>query len=334
MNIKGFRPGKVPAAHVRKLYGRDLMGEIVQETLNETTQQALDQAQIRAAAPADLKLASDIDKVVAGQADLAFEMEVEIMPDFEPVDPTTLSLKRPVYEASDADIDEALKGLLEQFRTYEKKGGKSPKAAKDDMVVIDFTGRVDGEAFEGGSATDAEVVIGSNRFIPGFEEQLEGAKTGESRTLTVTFPEDYGAAHLAGKPAEFEVTVKEIKAAKAGEADAAFAERIGFESIDAAAQCAQGPTRPGLRRDEPLPAEAAPARRAGRRPRLPAAGEDGGERVPLDLEPDRGRPRPGRSLRRRTPTSRKRSSRPNTARSPSGACGWAWCWPRSAAAPG
>jgi trigger factor len=233
LNIKGFRPGKVPAAHVRKLYGRDLMGEIVQETLNETTQAALDQAQIRAAAPADLKLASDIDKVVAGQADLAFEMEVEIMPEFEPVDPTTLSLKRPVYEAVDADIDEGLKGLLEQFRTYEKKGGKSPKAAKDDMVVIDFVGRVDGEAFEGGSATDAEVVIGSGRFIPGFEEQLEGAKTGETRTLKVTFPEDYGAAQLAGKAAEFEVTVKEIKAAKAGEADAAFAERIGFDSLDA-----------------------------------------------------------------------------------------------------
>lgn len=233
LNIKGFRPGKVPAAHVRKLYGRDLMGEIVQEAINETSQQALDQAQIRAAAPADFKLSSDLDQVVAGQADLAFEMEVEIMPDFEPIDPAGLELKRPTYEAADSDIDESLKGLLEQFRTYEAKGGKAPKAAKDDMVVIDFVGKIDGEAFEGGSANDAEVVIGSGRFIPGFEEQLEGAKVGEERVLKVNFPEDYGAAHLAGKAAEFDVTVKEIKVSKTGEADAAFAERIGFESIDA-----------------------------------------------------------------------------------------------------
>jgi trigger factor len=233
LNIKGFRPGKVPAAHVRKMFGRDLMGEIVQETLNETTQKALDERNIRPAAPADLKLSSDIDKVVAGQADLAYEMEVEVMPDFTPVDPTTLELKRPVYEASEADIDEAMKGLLDQFRTYENKGGKSPKAADGDMVVIDFVGRIDGEAFEGGSAEDAQVVLGAGRFIPGFEEQLKGAKAGETRTLKVTFPEDYGAAQLAGKAAEFETTVKEIKAPQTGEADAEFAGRIGFESVEA-----------------------------------------------------------------------------------------------------
>jgi trigger factor len=233
MNIKGFRPGKVPPAHVRKMYGRDLMGEIVQETLNETTQKALDERNIRAAAPADLKLASDIERVMEGKADLAYEMAVEIMPDFEPIDPKTIELKRPTYEASEADVDEAMKGLLDQFRTYEKKGGKAPKAAKDDMVVMDFVGRIDGEAFEGGSAEDAEVVIGSGRLIPGFEDQLEGAKAGEERTVKVTFPEDYGAPQLAGKAAEFEVKVKEIKAAKAGEADAGFAERIGFDSIEA-----------------------------------------------------------------------------------------------------
>jgi trigger factor len=233
LNIKGFRPGKVPAAHVRKMYGRDLMGEIVQEALNESTQKALDEKNIRAAAPADLKLASDIEKVMAGQADLAYEMAVEVMPDFEPIDPTTISLKRPVYESSDADVDEGMKALLEQFRTYEKKGGKAPKAADGDMVVVDFVGRIDGEAFEGGSANDAEVVLGSNRLIPGFEEQLVGAKGGETRTVKVSFPEDYGAPQLAGKPAEFEVTVKEIRAPKEGEADEAFASRIGFDSIDA-----------------------------------------------------------------------------------------------------
>lgn len=233
MNLKGFRPGKVPAAHVRKMFGREMMGEIIQDTLNETSQKALDQANIRAAAPAEMKLSSDIEQVVAGKADLAYEVEVEIMPDFDPIDPTGIELKRPVYEASEADIDEGMQGLLEQLRTYEKKTGKAPKAAKGDMAVVDFVGKVDGEAFEGGSAEDAEVVIGSNRLIPGFEDQLIGAKAGETRTVSVTFPEDYGAANLAGKPAEFEVTVKEIRAPKDAEADAAFAERVGFDSLEA-----------------------------------------------------------------------------------------------------
>jgi trigger factor len=233
LNLKGFRPGKVPAAHVRKMFAKDLMGEIVQEALNQSSQQALDERSIRPAAPADVKLSSDIEKVVAGQQDLAFEMAVEVMPDFEPVDPATLELTKPVYSASDEDVDAALKELLSQSRTYEAKGGKAPKAAEGDMVVIDFVGRIDGEAFAGGSANDAQLVLGSGQFIPGFEEQLKGAKAGETKTVSVTFPEDYGMATLAGKPAEFEVTVKEIRAPKDAEADDAFAERIGFENLDA-----------------------------------------------------------------------------------------------------
>jgi trigger factor len=233
LNLKGFRPGKVPVAHVRKMFGRDLMGEIVQETLNQTSQQALDEKNIRPAAPADVKLNSDLDKVVAGQQDLAYEMAVEVMPEFEPVDPASLELSKPVYAAADEDVDAALKELLAQSRTYEAKGGKAPKAAEGDMVVIDFVGRIDGEAFQGGTANDAQLVIGSGQFIPGFEDQLKGAKNGETKTVSVTFPEDYGVPTLAGKSAEFEVTVKEIRAAKDAEADDAFAERIGFENLDA-----------------------------------------------------------------------------------------------------
>jgi trigger factor len=233
VNLKGFRPGKVPQAHVRKLYARDIMSDIIQETLNETSQRALDQANIRPAAPAEMKLSSDIEKVVAGKADLAYQVDVEIMPDFEPIDPTTIELKRPTYEASEADIDEGMKGLLEQLRTYEKKTGKAPKAALGDMAVVDFIGRIDGEAFEGGTANDAEIVLGAGRLIPGFEDQLVGAKAGEQRTVKVEFPADYGSAELAGKPAEFEVSVKEIRAPKEAEADAAFAERVGFDSLDA-----------------------------------------------------------------------------------------------------
>ena len=231
LRLKGFRPGKVPPAHVRKVFGKELMSEIVQDTLNASPAKALEEAKIRPAAPADLKLSSDVDKVIAGEADLAFEMAVEVMPEFDPIDPKTLKLKRPVYEASDADIDEALKNLASQNRTYETKGGKAPKAADGDMVVMDFVGRIDGEAFEGGSATDAQLVLGSGQFIPGFEEQLKGVKSGDTKTVSVSFPDDYGVAHLAGKPAEFEVTVKDVRAAKDSKPED-LAERLGMESLD------------------------------------------------------------------------------------------------------
>ena len=232
MKLKGFRPGKVPVAHVKKTFGRDLMGEIVNTALNETSQKALDEAKVRPAAPAEMKLTSDMDKVLTGGEDLAYEMELEVMPDFTPVDPKTLKLNRPTYEASDEDLEEALKELAGQAKTYEDKKGKTVKAADGDQVTIDFVGKIDGEAFEGGSAEDADLVIGSNRFIPGFEEQLKGVKVGEEKTIVVTFPEDYQAKHLAGKAATFDVTVKAIKAEAEAKIDDDFAKRIGIESLD------------------------------------------------------------------------------------------------------
>ena len=233
LRLKGFRPGKVPPAHVRKMFGGELMREILQETLNSTPQQALESVNIRPAAPADLKPISDLDKVVKGEADLAYEMEVEVMPEFEPLDPATLALTRPIYAASDDDVETALTELLAQTKTYEAKSGKGARAEAGDMVVIDFVGRRDGEAFDGGSATDAEIVIGSGQFIPGFEDQLIGAKAGDKRTVSVTFPADYPVANLADQPAEFEVDVKEIRAAQEAKADDAFAERMGMENLAA-----------------------------------------------------------------------------------------------------
>jgi len=232
MKLKGFRPGKVPASHVRKAYGRDFMGEIVNATLNESSQKALEDAKLRPAAPAEMKLTSDMDKVIAGQEDLAYEMSLEVMPDFTPVDPKTLKLERPVYEATDADIEETLKELASQSKSYEDKTGKTVKAADGDQLTIDFVGKIDGEAFEGGSAEDADLVIGSNRFIPGFEEQLKGAKVGEEKVVEVTFPEDYQAAHLAGKKAAFDVTVKAIKAEAETKIDDEFAKRLGLEDLE------------------------------------------------------------------------------------------------------
>ena len=234
LRLKGFRPGKVPAAHVKRMYGKELMKEIVQEALNESSQKALDESKVRPAGQPELDLdEGSLDKVIAGQADLSYEVKVDVMPDFEPVDVSTLSLKRPVYEPSDADVSEALEEIASSNKTYESKEGKGAKAEDGDMVVADFVGRIDGEAFEGGAMEDAEIVIGSGRFIPGFEEQLTGAEKDETRTITVTFPADYQAQHLAGKEAQFEVVVKDVRAAKAGAADDAFAQRLGLSDLNA-----------------------------------------------------------------------------------------------------
>ena len=232
MKLKGFRPGKVPASHVKKTFGRDMMGEIVNDAINESSQAALEEIKVRPAAPADMKLTSDMDKVLAGSDDLAFEMALEVMPDFTPIDPKTLKLDRPVYEASDEDLDEALKELAGQAKSYEDKKGKTVKAADGDQVTIDYLGKLDGVAFDGGTAEDADLVIGSNRFIPGFEEQLKGAKVGDEKTIEVTFPADYQAANLAGKLATFDIKVKAIKAEIEATVDEEFAKRIGLESLD------------------------------------------------------------------------------------------------------
>lgn len=233
MNIKGFRPGKVPQAHVRKMYGKELMGEIIQETLNATTEQAMKDANIRPASQPELKPIGDIEGVIDGKSDLAYEIAVEMMPIFTPVEPASIELTRPVYEPNDADIDEALKTVVAGSKQYEAKTGKSVKAADGDKLIIDFVGKLGDELFEGGSAEGAELIIGSGQFIPGFEEQLIGAKKGEVKTLNVTFPENYGAANLAGKAATFETTVQDILAPKEGEADDELAKSLGLESLQA-----------------------------------------------------------------------------------------------------
>ena len=232
LNIKGFRPGKVPTAHVRRLYGKALMSEVVEQTLNETTQKVLTDNNLRPAGDPDLKPEGDMNQVIEGKADLAYEIAVDLMPDFEPVDPATLTLTRPVYEPTESEVEEALTELASQNKTYEPRTGKTVKAKDGDMVVIDFVGKIDGVAFEGGAATDAELVLGSGQFIPGFEAQLVGAKPDTDVVVKVTFPEDYQAENLKGKEAEFDVKVKEVKAPVEAKADDAFAERLGIENLE------------------------------------------------------------------------------------------------------
>ena len=232
LNIKGFRPGKVPPGHVKRLYGKALMSEVVEQTLNESTQKVLDDNKLRPAGDPDLKPDGDMNAVIEGKADLAYEIAIDIMPDFEPVDPASLSLKRPVYEPTAAEVDEALADLAKQNRTYEPRTGKTTKASDGDMVVIDFVGKLDGVAFDGGTAEGAELVLGSGQFIPGFEEQLVGAKADTDVVVNVTFPENYQAENLKGKAVVFDVKVKEIKAPVDAAADDALAERLGVESLE------------------------------------------------------------------------------------------------------
>lgn len=233
LNIKGFRPGKVPAAHIRRVHGKALMAEVIEQTLTETSQKVLDDNKLRPATQPDLKPESNMDKVLEGKEDLSYELAVEIMPDFEPVDLTKIKLKRPVYEPTDAEVEEALADLAKQTRTYAPRTGKTVKAKDGDQVLIDFVGRLDGEAFQGGSAENHELVLGSGSFIPGFEEQLIGAKPDETKTIKVTFPDNYQAPHLASKEVEFEVTVKEVRAPKDAKVDDDLAKQLGLSDLAA-----------------------------------------------------------------------------------------------------
>ncbi|MHB8530559.1 MAG: trigger factor [Caulobacteraceae bacterium] len=233
LRLKGFRPGKVPQAHIRRVYGKALMGEVVEKTLSEISQKVLEDNRLRIAAQPDLAPTSDMEKVLAGKEDLAYEISVEVMPDFEPVDVSGLELQRPVYRAEESEIDDALAEVVSQNRTYEARVGKGAKARAGDQLVIDFAGEIDGQPFEGGTAEDAQIVLGEGRFLPGFEDGLIAAAPGDERTIRTNFPADYAVARLKGKTAEFKVKVKEVRAPKEAVADDALAVRLGLADLEA-----------------------------------------------------------------------------------------------------
>ncbi|MEM9600183.1 MAG: trigger factor, partial [Pseudomonadota bacterium] len=200
VSLKGFRPGKVPASHIRKMFGQSIMKDVVEEVLNETSQQAINDNKLRPAGQPQIDLRANGEDVTKGKADLEYNMTVESIPEFEAVDPTTLKFTKLVTELDDALIDERLEELAKGQKSYKKKA-KTAKAKKGDAVLIDFVGSIDGEEFEGGAMEGHQLVLGSGTFIPGFEDELIGVKAGEEKDVVVTFPEDYQAAELAGKEA-------------------------------------------------------------------------------------------------------------------------------------
>jgi trigger factor len=232
VRLKGFRPGKVPVDHLRRLYGRSVMAEIVQETVSKTNEQAITERKERPAVTPDIKFTEDqgeIERVMDGKADLAYTISYEVIPEIALTDLAAIQLERPVIEVADADTDKGIANLVESSISYKAEAGR--KASDGDRVTIDFLGRINGEAFEGGKGEDAPVVIGKGGFIPGFEDGLKGAAAGEKREVKATFPEAYQVKDLAGKEAVFEVTVKEVAAPERPAVDDDFAKNLGAESL-------------------------------------------------------------------------------------------------------
>jgi trigger factor len=232
VSLKGFRPGKVPVSHIRKMFGQSIMKDVVEEMVNETSQQAINDNKIRPAGQPQIDLRANGEEVTSGKADLEYQLTVESIPEFEPIDPEKLKFTRLTHEADDKELEEELAKLGEGQKSYKKKA-KTAKAKKGDAVLIDFVGTVDGEAFDGGAMEGHQLVLGSGTFIPGFEDQLIGAKAGDELDVKVTFPEPYQAADLAGKDAVFATKVIEVQGEKDAVIDDEFAQKFGLADLEA-----------------------------------------------------------------------------------------------------
>ncbi len=232
VQLKGFRPGKVPYEHLRRLYGKSMMSDIIQKEVTASSNEALKERKERAAFQPMIKMTEDeaeIEQILDGKMDLSYLMAYEILPDFEMADFSKMKVEKLVAEIDPEEIDKGVEEIAENSVSY---AAVDRKAQDKDRLTLDFVGKLDGEPFEGGSAEDAFLVLGSKNFIPGFEEGLIGAKAGDELTVEGVFPEDYNAANLAGKTAQFEVTVKEVAEPKKPEINDEFAKTVGFETLD------------------------------------------------------------------------------------------------------
>ncbi|WP_332682178.1 trigger factor [Bosea sp. (in: a-proteobacteria)] len=233
--INGFRPGKVPVGHLRRLYGRSVMADVVQNAVNEANQKIVADNGLKLAFEPQIKFPENKDEIEAAmeaKGDLAFTVALEVLPKIELADLSDVALVKPVAETPEADVDAALERMAGQNRPFASKGDDAV-AAKGDRLLISFTGTLEGKPFDGGTGSGIPLDLGAGQFIPGFEDQLEGAKKGEQRTVSVTFPENYTATHLAGKPAEFAVTVDDVQAPGELKIDDELAKGFGMESLDA-----------------------------------------------------------------------------------------------------
>ena len=232
VKINGFRQGKVPLSHIRKLYGKQLMAEIVNDIVSKRSGEVLKERNEKAAQQPEISMTEDekaAEEILAGNQDFEFKLAYEVMPEITVPDLSKLKVERPVAEASDKEVEEQVERIAESARTYSEKKGK---AADGDRVVMDYVGKLDGEPFEGGAEEDARLVLGSGRFIPGFEDQLVGVKAGDEKTLKIKFPDEYQATDLAGKEAEFDVKVKAVEKPEKIEINDDLAKQLGVESAD------------------------------------------------------------------------------------------------------
>ena len=231
VQLRGFRPGKVPVAHLKRIYGKSAMAEVIENAVREANNQIVNDHGFKLATEPKVVLPSEegvVEEVIAGKSDLAYTVEMEIVPPIELADFKSMKLERLTAEVGDTEVDQALQTLAEQNRPF---AAKSEGAEKGDRVTVSFQGTMDGQPFDGGAAEDAPILLGSGRFLPGFEDNLIGAKAGESRTFDLRFPDDYPAATLAGKDAKFAVTVKSVQTPGEVALNDDFAKTLGLESL-------------------------------------------------------------------------------------------------------
>lgn len=231
VQIRGFRAGKVPMSHLKKVYGKQVMADVLQKAVNEANQKIIDDNSLKLASEPKIDVEggdAGVEKAIAAQGDLAFTVNMEIIPKIEVKPYGDLALEKQVLSVQDTEVQETIDKMADSARPYEAKDGE---AADGDKVTIDFAGKVDDVAFEGGTGKDMDVVLGAGSFIPGFEEQLKGIKSGEARQLKVKFPDEYQAANLAGKDAVFDVTAKKVEAPGQVVVDDEFAKKFGVEGL-------------------------------------------------------------------------------------------------------
>jgi trigger factor len=234
VRLNGFRPGKVPVSHLKKVYGRSVMAETIDQTIRDTNSQIFTERGFRLATEPKVTMPTEqkeVEEILAGKSDLTYTVSIEIVPAIQLADFRSFTVEKPVAEVTDAEVDDAVKRIAEQNRTFAPKG-EGARAETGDRVTVSFKGSIDGTPFEGGTGENILVTIGSNTFIPGFEEQLIGIAAGETRTLKVSFPANYGNEKLAGQPAEFEASASLIETPQETVINDEFAKTLGLESLD------------------------------------------------------------------------------------------------------